>query len=452
MNVAEIEILAPATRSGAPEGAGPEAAAAEPFDRVLARRAAEAHDARPGRPGRPTRDDASPRTTDPETAPEARTRDADAEPADEAIAQKTDDTAGDDADTDGDGKAKAAAIGPGGACGPAAPTIEAKGEGCTPGSAKAATPKAAVPVPAVNAKAQGTPASATTAVTSKASASTGTPSAPTSAPADATAEATPPAATAATATPDGGDTGEAADGSDDGRPGARRAAARGHAADAKTDAAPAPPAPDRADPGLARAMQQAAAPAQAALARAAEAAAHRHGDADAPGAHGGGPDKADALGSSSGTTDAAPRVTADLRAVRTDAARHAPAFDQVMDHTLRMVRLGTHEARLRLEPDHLGEVRVRISVDRGHVVADLTVHTHATRDLLEGQQARLQQALLDGGADGARVNVSLGGDQGRDAPEEGPAPEMEIAAPVPETPTAAVAAAAGEPGGLSIRA
>jgi flagellar hook-length control protein FliK len=440
MNVVEFEMATPPARSAPAPDRLPEAAPAEPFDRVLARQAAEtradSHAPSPAADSRVPRDDAAP-GADTRAEPAAGRADGAHSTGKKGETRKDADDAGPAADADAK-KAKAVAVGPGADGGPAAAKATASVEGTDPAGTPPTPPVTATPATA----AEGAPAA---------------PAPPVPAPtaAAATAGATLGAA-GGKAAPDGADGGQEAgkDGGKDGDTGARRAAAR-HGADAKAALpAPAPPASDpaAAATALARAMQQAAPAAQAALARAAEAAT---GSGHDPQPHDGGPDRGDALQATPGTGDPAPRVAADLRAMRADAARHAPAFDQVMDHTLHMVRMGRHEASLRLVPDHLGEVRVRVSVDRGHVVADLTCHTPQARDLLEGHQARLQQALMDGGADGARVNVSLGGDQGRQGPQENPAPRDADPVTAPAT-AASVAEVRGAgpaaAGMLSIRA
>ncbi|MFQ5509019.1 MAG: flagellar hook-length control protein FliK [Leptospirillia bacterium] len=92
-------------------------------------------------------------------------------------------------------------------------------------------------------------------------------------------------------------------------------------------------------------------------------------------------------------------------------ARRAEMFDQVMDRTLHMVRGGDREATLRLTPEHLGELKIRVVMERGGVMAEMVAQTQAARDLLESNQSRLQQALLDNGAESAQVDVSLGREQ-----------------------------------------
>jgi flagellar hook-length control protein FliK len=175
------------------------------------------------------------------------------------------------------------------------------------------------------------------------------------------------------------------------------------------------------------------------LERAATAhAAHTHGT--------GGPD---------GST-----ATTEARDARAAGTQGPDPFQQVADRALKMVRMGDRDATLRLVPDHLGEVRIHITVDRGTVTADITAHNHLARHLLESHQGRLQQALLDGGADGARVSVSLGGEQaaqsdadprGRDS-QAFREPVDTVPEPEAPEPVAATPAPAASEGALSIRA
>ncbi len=106
------------------------------------------------------------------------------------------------------------------------------------------------------------------------------------------------------------------------------------------------------------------------------------------------------------------RHTAQIREAhapqRMSPAARAEAFDQIIDRTLRMVKVGDREVTLQLTPDHLGEMKIRVVVERGLVSADLMAQEQITRELMADQQGRLQQALLDSGADQAQVNVSMG--------------------------------------------
>jgi flagellar hook-length control protein FliK len=102
----------------------------------------------------------------------------------------------------------------------------------------------------------------------------------------------------------------------------------------------------------------------------------------------------------------------ETQSLRMTAAARAESFDQVIDRTLRIVRVGDREATLQLTPDSLGEVKIKVVVERGVVSAELLVQQQATRELLTEQQGRLQQALLDAGADQAEVSVALGDARG----------------------------------------
>jgi flagellar hook-length control protein FliK len=128
------------------------------------------------------------------------------------------------------------------------------------------------------------------------------------------------------------------------------------------------------------------------------------------GATRGGGERAAAPTQGASATEPGARQSTEVQAPRASApVQHPRQFDQVMDRTMRMVRMGDREATLQLTPEHLGEMKIRIVMERGGVTAELLVHNQAARDLVESNQGRLQQALMDNGAESAQVNVSLGG-------------------------------------------
>ncbi|MBI5136422.1 MAG: flagellar hook-length control protein FliK, partial [Nitrospirae bacterium] len=110
----------------------------------------------------------------------------------------------------------------------------------------------------------------------------------------------------------------------------------------------------------------------------------------------------------------------------------AEAFDQVIDRTLRMVRVGDREATLQLTPEHLGELKIRVVVEGGMVSAHLTVHNAQTRDLIGDQLGRLEQALRDAGADGAQVDVGLNEGNGKGQREQADGQPAQRQATVPK--------------------
>ncbi len=114
-----------------------------------------------------------------------------------------------------------------------------------------------------------------------------------------------------------------------------------------------------------------------------------------------------------------------VRGGLTPNLQRAESFDQVIDRTLQMVRGGEREITLRLSPDHLGELHIRVATGSGGLTAELMAQTTVAKELLESQQQRLQQALLDNGANAAQVNVSLTSRDGaafggRDGGSDGP--------------------------------
>lgn len=486
MNIADVDLLTPAPareavppretvppRSGVADG--PDTAAAEPFDRVLARHAAQDRAASERNVDDRRADDD--RGTDPDAAGEARAsstegaRDADGPRSDGAAGNgETDadpqggDLSHDAADgtpvvapagSDSTPRADPAAGSGGSVPGKAMATIVKAGAESASGAAAESTgaKSGATPGPVPGATPESTPAPATTPGPTAAAPSTpptGTAEAAPRARADA-ADAAPPAADPADAD------GEPPAKAEAGRPGAHAKSPLHGTGDgtAKSANTPQAPAPDGSRDGLAKAVQHAAAPAQTALAKAVEAAALR--DADA-GSGGSGAARGNAIAPPPGAADGTGHQAAQVSSTRAEAARHAATFDQVIDRTLHMVRVGDREANVRLVPEHLGEVRVRITLDRGTVTAHLTVHNAVARDLMEGQQARLEQALLDGGAGGAHVNVSMGGERTagharQDLPEAAPRAPVEadpVEAPAPAHDLAHTEAAAR--GGVSIRA
>jgi len=69
---------------------------------------------------------------------------------------------------------------------------------------------------------------------------------------------------------------------------------------------------------------------------------------------------------------------------------------------------GTSEISLRLEPDHLGQMRIRLSVDENQSVnARIQVETHEARSLIEGSLQRLRDSLAEQGFKVEKFNVDV---------------------------------------------
>lgn len=73
------------------------------------------------------------------------------------------------------------------------------------------------------------------------------------------------------------------------------------------------------------------------------------------------------------------------------------------------------EVRIQLKPDHLGEMKIKLSMERGIMVAEFIVQNQAVREVITSQLPQLQTALQDQGTQMADVSVSIGlGNKGQD--------------------------------------
>jgi flagellar hook-length control protein FliK len=97
------------------------------------------------------------------------------------------------------------------------------------------------------------------------------------------------------------------------------------------------------------------------------------------------------------------------------AAAPAPAVDNgaVVDQLVRGMQIqtanGTSEVRLRLDPEQLGDVSIKLVVSGGTVDASITAGSAAARDALAGGQAQLARTLADAGLKLQSFTVGLAG-------------------------------------------
>lgn len=103
------------------------------------------------------------------------------------------------------------------------------------------------------------------------------------------------------------------------------------------------------------------------------------------------------------------------------ASAHAatPAADvappQVVRQVVAQIEAMTHQRNadsvtLQLEPEHLGRLRVTISVSDGTIHTHIVADNHAVRQMLESNSALLQQALQERGLHLGALQVSVQGD------------------------------------------
>ncbi|MEA2063878.1 MAG: flagellar hook-length control protein FliK, partial [Gemmatimonadota bacterium] len=72
----------------------------------------------------------------------------------------------------------------------------------------------------------------------------------------------------------------------------------------------------------------------------------------------------------------------------------------------------TSEISIRLEPDHLGQMKVRLSVNENQAVhARITVESHEARSLIEGSLARLRESMAEQGLKVEKFSVDVRQDQ-----------------------------------------
>lgn len=96
-----------------------------------------------------------------------------------------------------------------------------------------------------------------------------------------------------------------------------------------------------------------------------------------------------------------------------DLADPAPLRSAIVEHVEQSTKGGNPSIRLVLNPEHLGEVQVRVTLVNGAVNAQLRVDNAAVSDAVQHQLESLRAALVDQGIkiDKLEVSVSGGSDQ-----------------------------------------
>jgi flagellar hook-length control protein FliK len=127
----------------------------------------------------------------------------------------------------------------------------------------------------------------------------------------------------------------------------------------------------------------------------------------------------------------APGLLEALKDVETPAAGKPAAFripllpqelsSAVIDQVIRGMELNINgksaEFHIRLEPESLGEVGLRVRVDEGRMQAQIDVSQPAVKAALESHLPQLRQVLASQGIDVDRIDVFTQGDFSRDTPD-----------------------------------
>jgi hypothetical protein len=101
---------------------------------------------------------------------------------------------------------------------------------------------------------------------------------------------------------------------------------------------------------------------------------------------------------------------------RPDASQ-PPLMERVVHEVRWMIRNDRSEATIRLEPDHLGSMRIKVVHHDGTLRIDMTVDNHQARSLIESRMSDLQQRLnlQDLGAEQFSLNVNVQDNSGWDS-------------------------------------
>lgn len=102
----------------------------------------------------------------------------------------------------------------------------------------------------------------------------------------------------------------------------------------------------------------------------------------------------------------------------TEGPQEAPITGQVVKGVTMAWRDGVGEAKIRLTPEHLGEVVVALKVERGLVVANVQAETSTARGWIETHQQDLRDALSAQGLELDRLVVTSDGQRQQSAQEE----------------------------------
>lgn len=89
----------------------------------------------------------------------------------------------------------------------------------------------------------------------------------------------------------------------------------------------------------------------------------------------------------------------------------AKVVDQVMQHLEQMKSLGKNELTLKLEPDFLGKVNLKMAVEEGMMTAKLVAENYQVKEIIESQLPKLRNALAEKNIEMEEVIVDVGSDE-----------------------------------------
>jgi hypothetical protein len=89
-------------------------------------------------------------------------------------------------------------------------------------------------------------------------------------------------------------------------------------------------------------------------------------------------------------------------------------FDEIVRQFNILVKNGGGEARIVLEPEHLGHLKLRIQLDRGEIATNMVVENQAVKDLIMSRLNILEESLLKHGFGLGSFEVGVKGENAED--------------------------------------
>lgn len=83
-------------------------------------------------------------------------------------------------------------------------------------------------------------------------------------------------------------------------------------------------------------------------------------------------------------------------------------FPKLVQNIKSLVTEERSEVRIQLKPDHLGELKIKLSLERGIMVAEFTVQNETVREVIASQLPQLHTALQEQGTQMADVQINIG--------------------------------------------
>lgn len=95
-------------------------------------------------------------------------------------------------------------------------------------------------------------------------------------------------------------------------------------------------------------------------------------------------------------------------AAKPDITRPVEVGTELVERMTAFLANERGEVRIQLKPEHLGELKIRVSVDHGVLAAEFVTETHAVKSIIEAHLPELRSALQNLGTNVAELSVHVG--------------------------------------------